>query len=324
MRAIHNIPIRRKLTLIIMIISTVTLMIASFAFLTSDRLYSQKNVGDSLGIMADMIAANSSAAILFGDPAAATETLGFLKMQDNIEAGVIYDINNEIFASYRKPGMKVRLPVPGAQSEDVLFRGGYVELFSDISYQGEKIGVVYLRSDMRAIHDRLFWFLGIVTAVLLVSLLVAYSLSAQMQHIITSPLFRLSAIARRISTEKNYSLRVGGEGRDELGNLILDFNTMLDEIQARDEKLKRHQEELEARVVQRTRELERANQNWLHRRNRRNRLQNACSSTPITTRSPACPTAYCSMTASRANSRMRAANSPSWHCCFSILTASRS
>lgn len=260
MRAIHNIPIRRKLTLIIMIISTVTLMIASFAFLTSDRLYSQKNVGDSLGIMADMIAANSSAAILFGDPAAATETLGFLKMQDNIEAGVIYDINNEIFASYRKPGMKVRLPVPGAQSEDVLFRGGYVELFSDISYQGEKIGVVYLRSDMRAIHDRLFWFLGIVTAVLLVSLLVAYSLSAQMQHIITSPLFRLSAIARRISTEKNYSLRVGGEGRDELGNLILDFNTMLDEIQARDEKLKRHQEELEARVVQRTRELERANQ----------------------------------------------------------------
>ena len=167
---------------------------------------------------------------------------------------------NKIFASYRKPGMKAPLPLPDTQSENMLFRGDYVELFSDISYQGEKIGVVYLRSDMRAIHDRLVWFLGIVAAVLLVSLLVAYSLSAQMQHIITSPLFRLSAIARRISTEKNYSLRVGGEGRDELGRLVLDFNTMLDEIQARDEKLKKHQEELEARVTQRTRELERANQ----------------------------------------------------------------
>jgi len=259
MRAINNISIRHKLTLIIMIISTVTLVIASFAFLTSDRLYSQKNVSDSLGIMADMIAANSAAAILFGDPAAASETLGFLKLQNNIEAGVIYDVDNGIFAIYHKPGMSAQLPDPGPRAENVLFRGNYVELFSDIIYQGEKIGAVYLRSDMRAIHDRLVWFLVIVAAVLLVSLLVAYSLSAQMQHIITAPLFRLSAIARRISTEKNYSLRAGGEGRDELGSLIVDFNIMLEEIQARDEKLKTHQEELEARVAQRTRELERAN-----------------------------------------------------------------
>jgi len=260
MRVIQNVSIRHKLTLIIMLISTVTLMIASFVFLTSDRLYSQKNVGDSLGIMADMIAANSTAAILFGDPAAASETLGFLKMQANIEIGVIYDLDNGIFAMYHKPGINVQPPVPDAQRENVQFREDYIELFSDITYQGEKIGVVYLRSDLRAIHDRLAWFLGIVAAVLLVSLLVAYSLSARMQHIITAPLLRLSAIARRISTEKNYSLRVGGEGRDELGSLIIDFNIMLDEIQARDEKLKTHQEELEARVAQRTRELERTNQ----------------------------------------------------------------
>ncbi|MGB5475261.1 MAG: EAL domain-containing protein [Gammaproteobacteria bacterium] len=259
MRAINNISIRHKLTLVIMIISTITLMIASFAFLTSDRLYSQKNVGDSLGIMADMIAANSAAAILFGDPVAAAETLGFLEMQENIEAGVIYDVDNEIFAQYKKPGIKTQLPELQSRTEDMLFRSNYVELFTDIIYQGEKIGVIYLRSDMRAIHDRLVWFLGIIAAVLLVSLLVAYSLSAQMQHIITAPLFRLSTIARRISTEKNYSLRAGGQSRDELGTLVLDFNTMLDEIQARDEKLKIHQEELEARVTQRTRELERAN-----------------------------------------------------------------
>jgi diguanylate cyclase (GGDEF)-like protein len=259
MRIINNISIRHKLTLIIMLISTVTLMIASFAFLTSDRLYSQKNVGDSLGIMADMIAANSAAAILFGDPAAAAETLGFLEMQANIEAGVIYDADNEVFAMYRKSGMKAQLPEPDAQNDSVTFSGNYVELFSDITYQGEKIGMVYLRSDMRSIHDRLVWFIGIVTAVLFVSLLAAYSLSAQMQHIITAPLFRLSATARRISTEKNYSLRVSGEGSDELGSLIIDFNTMLDEISARDEKLRTHQEELEARVAQRTHQLERAN-----------------------------------------------------------------
>jgi hypothetical protein len=199
MRAINNISIRHKLTLIIMIISSATLMIASFAFLTSDRLYSQKNVSDSLGIMADMIAANSAAAILFGDPAAAAETLSFLEMQNNIEAGVIYGIDNEVFAIYRKSGISAQLPAPDSQTDNTLFWGDHVELFSDIIYQGEKIGVIYLRSDMRTIRDRLVWFLVILSSVLLVSLLVAYSLSSQMQHIITAPLFRLSAIARRIS-----------------------------------------------------------------------------------------------------------------------------
>ncbi|MGD8619870.1 MAG: EAL domain-containing protein [Gammaproteobacteria bacterium] len=259
MRALKHISIRHKLTLVIMTISTVTLMIASFAFLTSDRLYSQKNVGDSLGLIADMIAANSTAAILFEDPAAAAETLGFLALQENIEAGVIYDMDNRIFAVYRKTGMDGELPDPDTHSGNMLFWDNYVELYSDILYEGEKIGMVYLRSDMRAIRDRLAWFLGIVAGVLLVSLLVAYSLSARMQHIITTPLLRLSAIARRISAEKNYSLRVSGRSNDELGTLIGNFNAMLVEIQARDEKLKTHQEELEARVAQRTRELERAN-----------------------------------------------------------------
>jgi diguanylate cyclase (GGDEF)-like protein len=95
--------------------------------------------------------------------------------------------------------------------------------------------------------------------VLLTSLLVTLMLSAQMQRIITDPLLRLSAIARQISIEKNYSLRVIGEGKDELGNLIVDFNKMLDEIQLRDDELKDHRTQLEERVTQRTRELEESN-----------------------------------------------------------------
>ena len=44
-----------------------------------------------------------------------------------------------------------------------------------------------------------------------------------------------------------------------LGNLITDFNTMLDEIQSRDDELRVNRSQLEERVMQRTRELEIAN-----------------------------------------------------------------
>jgi diguanylate cyclase (GGDEF)-like protein len=253
-----HLSVRRKLTLIIMIISTVSLLMASVAFITSDRLYTQKNLGENLGLMADVIAANSAAALLFGDPAAASETLSFLESQHHIMAGMIFDHEGKLFASYLKPGNS-DASIPEPQTENVLYWEDQVELFTEIMYLGERIGTVFLRSDLQAIHDRLLWFLGIVGIVLATSLLVAFTLSSQLQHIITAPLMRLSTIARRISIERNYSLRVQGEGRDELGSLIVDFNTMLDEIETRDAKLKRHKQELEERVAHRTQELETVN-----------------------------------------------------------------
>lgn len=259
MRMFRNLSVRRKITLIIMIIVTATLLVSSVAFITSDRLYTQKNVGNSLSIMADMIAANSTAAILFGDSAAAAETLGFLGSQENIEAGVIYDAEHEVFARYNRNGIDGQQPAPPDTDDNMLYWSDHIDLFRTITYQGEKIGSIYLRSDLRAVHERLARFLAIVAAVLAGSLLVAFALIGRLQHVVTAPLLRLSVIARRISIEKNYSLRVLGYGNDEIGTLIHDFNNMLDEIQLRDDQLKVHRQELEKRVMQRTHELELAN-----------------------------------------------------------------
>ena len=246
--------------MLIVVISSVSLLLASTAFITSDRINTQQTVSDHLGTMADIIAANSSAALLFSDPVAAQETLGFLSSQPYIQAAAIYGMDEMEFASYIKPGLELDMPEILSQTANILFWGDHVELFTHIVYEGEQIGVVYLRSDMEAVNDRLILFLGIVALVLIVSLLVTFVLSAQLQRIITDPLLRLSAIARQVSTEKNYAVRVIGEGKDEIGNLITDFNTMLDEIQLRDKELRENRLQLEDRVAQRTRELEIANE----------------------------------------------------------------
>jgi diguanylate cyclase (GGDEF)-like protein len=259
MKDLGNVSIRWKLTLLIVTISTVSLLLASVAFITSDRINTQQTVSNNLATMAEIIAANSSAALLFDDTVAAQETLGFLKAQEHIQAAALYGKDETVFASYRKPGITAAFPEADIQSENTLFWDDYVELFTHIDYEDEHIGIVYLRSDIKAVHERLIWFLGIVAAVLLVSLLVTIVLSTRLQRIITDPLLRLSAIARQIRTNKNYSLRVTGQGKDELGHLITDFNAMLDEIQSRDDELMEHRSKLEERVMQRTSELEIAN-----------------------------------------------------------------
>ena len=259
MKILHSIPLRRKMTLIIMIISTVSLILASTAFITIDRINARQTVTDNLDTIANIIAANSSAAILFGDREAARENLGFLKELEHIQAAAILGPDDTVFASYGTSDTDAGLPEYDHHHNNILFWDDHIDLFTDISHAGDLIGTVYIRSDMSPLHQRYAWYLGIVGIVLLTSLLVAFFLGARMLRIITEPLLRLSDIARQISTEKNYSLRVYNHGKDEVGNLILDFNAMLDEIQSRDKELEANQIQLEDRVTQRTMELNIAN-----------------------------------------------------------------
>jgi diguanylate cyclase (GGDEF)-like protein len=260
MTPFRTLSIRHKLIALMVAVSFVSLLIASIAFIKTDRMNTQQVVSDNLETMASIIAANSTAAIMFGDAAAAAETLGFLDSRTHIQAAAIYNATGEIFASHIKSGLDVEFPEADSLQKIILFRNTHIELNLPIVYQGETIGAVYLRSDIHAIHQRLAMFLRIVAGVVLCSLLLTIALSTRMSRIITDPLLRLSDIARQITTEKNYTLRVNGREKDELGNLIADFNAMLDEIQARDNALEDHKHMLEERVDRRTRELKIANQ----------------------------------------------------------------
>jgi len=105
--------------LLIVVISSVSLLLASTAFITSDRINTQQTVSDHLGTMADIIAANSSAALLFSDPVAAQETLGFLSSQPYIQAAAIYGMDEMEFASYIKPGLELGMPEILSQTANI-------------------------------------------------------------------------------------------------------------------------------------------------------------------------------------------------------------
>ncbi|MDH3872267.1 MAG: hypothetical protein OEU44_08640, partial [Gammaproteobacteria bacterium] len=104
MKLLRNISIRRKITLIIMLVSLVSLTLAVSVFTFTERTNARQFAVNNLQTMAEIIAANSKAAILFRDNIAAEETLEFLKYQDNILAATIYGPDYEQFATYTKPG----------------------------------------------------------------------------------------------------------------------------------------------------------------------------------------------------------------------------
>jgi light-regulated signal transduction histidine kinase (bacteriophytochrome) len=119
---------------------------------------------------------------------------------------------------------------------------------------------VYIRSDLRDMYARIWQYIGIMLIVFFVSSLVAFVVSAIIERKITQPLFQLVETAQAVSVLKDYSIRATMDSEDEMGILVGAFNEMLVQIQQQAIALQRSRDEFEERVIERTRELQYANE----------------------------------------------------------------
>ena len=255
MRAFRDFSIRRKLTLIIMVTSSVALLLACATFVGYDLYTFRQAKVHQLTTLAKIIGSNSTAALAFRDPNSAKEILGALSANQHIAAACIYTRDAQVFAKYLRGDPNARFSPPEAQDDGSRFGDNQLALFRHITLDGEKIGTVYLRSDLAEIAERVNRYTVVLLLVMLGSSVVAFLLSSRLQRAISAPIGRLAWTAKMISAEKNYSLRAVKESEDELGSLIEGFNEMLGQIQVRDTALQEAHDDLEKRVEERTREL---------------------------------------------------------------------
>ena len=255
----RDLPIKHKLRLIIVGTVGVALALACGAVLVYDRISFRSEMRSDLGVLAEIVGANSTAALSFGDQRAAQELLSGLKARRQIVAAGIYSMNGQPFAAYRSGQAPNSFTAPKVRPDGSWFEGGHLVLFRSVALDGQKIGSIYLESDLRELNDRLRSFSWIVLAILLGVLVLAIGLSSRLLRIISEPIAHLAAIARTVSVHKNYAARASKRANDELGQFIDTFNEMLSEIEHRDEELRGHRDRLETEVRARTGELVKTN-----------------------------------------------------------------
>ncbi len=238
MRSIHNIPISRKLTLIITLISCVALTLNCGFFIIYEFLSFRKASLQQLQTMIETFSINNRATIAFDDPTSAATTFASLKNENNTFAACIYRTNGVIFVTYPEGLPKEGFPPPAFVRTN-WFEAGSLVLFEPIHDDvGQKIGSVYLKSNLQSMYSGLYRFMAIALGVVLTVSIAAFALSAKLQGWISQPILDLSKLARAVSLNKDYSLRAVKKADDEVGVLIDSFNEMLSQIQARDDQLK--------------------------------------------------------------------------------------
>lgn len=248
--------IKTKLMLLFTVNTMVALSLASIVFWIYLTLSYRETLVREVSTMAQMLAESAAPALTLSDRKAGAESLDILRADSRMESACLYDRRGMLFARYSGwAGSAACTPLQVVGP--IHFSMQDLTMAQRVVVNNEVAGTLVLRVSLAELYSRLRRFVVIGMSVLLAASLFALLLSLRLQRLISDPIIHLTQVAKRVSKGGNYSIRAAASGsEDETGVLIDQFNSMMEQVSLRDLKLKRAQDELEARVADRTRALE--------------------------------------------------------------------
>ena len=134
MKSYKDYSINTKLTLLVLLAGSVTLLLPSIAFVANDVYMIRSSMVKQMSALADVLGANSTAALSFDDPHTATELLTSLQKQPAVEFACIYDASGQVFATYQRFHSVTEPPPAPAQQGYEFTQGGYLDVAQKIDH----------------------------------------------------------------------------------------------------------------------------------------------------------------------------------------------
>jgi PAS domain S-box-containing protein len=235
--AFGRLPIARKLTLLILGTSVGVLLLGAVAFGTYQVVSSRTTSILAISTLAELVAENGVAAILFNDHDEASRVLKTLEAEPSILSAVLYGPDKNVIADYGTAVVnRDEPPMTGRSGEYTT--DGRVIVDRPIILQGDTVGFIRVTADL-GMGEQVRDYLTITVLVLTVCVLIALVLSLKLQHLVSDPIRTLAHAASAVSREGDLTVRVPETSSDELGALATVFNGMLGQIDEQMNELRR-------------------------------------------------------------------------------------
>jgi len=228
--------IRRRLTVMNALSSSLALLLACGAFLGYEILTYRKALVNDLTGNAHVLAFGLTTPLLFDDPEAARASLLALSATPHVRS-VVLTKGGRIFATYG-PAMA---PAAAAPANEAWFRfeRGRLLLGVPVISEGSAIGALILEASLDEHDKRIRQYLILTALVLAAALLAAIAIARRLQQRILQPILQLTQGARKVWQDADYSVRVDIQADEELQVLAATFNRMLGKIEEQNARFAR-------------------------------------------------------------------------------------
>lgn len=232
---LKDLSIKNKLIVIQVFIALMALILYSlFQIFNYSQTY-RNSLKTKMSSLAELIASNSISAIQFNDNDTGQNILSTLEAEDDIVNAWIYDSYGQIFASYSRQGFE-NYSFPLINEFSQTFQSRYFLQTNLIKKENNALGTISLRIDLSSYHKQLNLYLIAVMVALLFSTVLSYLLSLLTQKTISSPIQNLVGTLKEVSETGDYSIRIKGDRKDEIGIVYNRFNEMLNQIDIRNQE----------------------------------------------------------------------------------------
>ena len=252
MAMLNRLAIRYKLIILLGLSGGFALLISSLIMVSSMYLTQSKSSMQVLHQLTDVISENMQAALAFNDASSASKILASLHANPHILLAIVTNNNGQILSQYQpnflqaeraqihKQALEQILKERTPQQPDQLLehiQPDWMGVVKPVFFEGQAIGTLTLLSDTQIMWDefRKFVLMQILASALTVALLLFLSL--KFQAIFTQPILNLISSMRTVAQTKNYRTVLKSDHKDEFKHLYDVFNSMLVDIQERDDRL---------------------------------------------------------------------------------------
>jgi len=227
---LRHLPLQRKLVGFILLTSLSVLLLSYLPLLVYESRSSYQSTRSNLSTVGEIIAASSTAALIYDDQPFANELLQALSAEPDVVASALYDKDGKVFAAYQVARGQRAIPLH-PEADGIHVRQDELTLFRPVNQGNARVGTLFIQSDLTARAARLRVYGLILLGVLMAAGVLAFFLSHFLQRQISQPILSLAETAKTVTERKDYSVRAEKGSGDELGFVTDAFNAMLEQIE---------------------------------------------------------------------------------------------
>jgi signal transduction histidine kinase/ActR/RegA family two-component response regulator len=226
-------PLHRKLIVMALVVSATALLAAVTGLIVVDLARFRSGAADDTRALAEVIAENSAAAIVFDDADAARDMLDSVRVRPTIALACAYRANGTLLAVYERTTVDVCPAAPGDR-----FTWRAVGSRVPVVRNQRTVGAVYVERRLSDLGGRVA--VTSLTALLMLALAsgLAFAVARRLQQTISAPIVLLARAARQISQGDLSEVPPIATVPDETGDLVRSFSDMVRKLVSTNASLK--------------------------------------------------------------------------------------